>query len=139
MYCQWHSHYLRPHEIPQISFSCPTKEGAVLCLPIQAKGENTVASAEFGKWIIKHIDRWFAWARQQLGVGINRMEDIILVTGTHRTRSSTNVIFPGGRGDAQASFGAKINHRGGIVTLNWQFSHESNRGAVLNCGPDGEV
>lgn len=114
------------------------KDGAVLCLPVQAKKEDTVALEDFGKWIIKHIDRWFVWARR-LGLGINRMEDIILVTGTHRTRSSTNVIFPGGRNDAQASFGAKVNRRGDVVTLNWHFSYESNRGAVLNCGPNGEV
>ena len=114
------------------------KEGAVLCLPIQAKREDTVASAEFGKWIVRHIDCWFAWARQ-LGLGVNRMEDIILVTGTHRTRSWTNVAFPGGQEDAQASFGAKVDRCTDVVTLNWQFSHERNRGAVLNFGPDGEV
>ena len=114
------------------------KEGAVLCLPIQAKGQNTVASTDFGKWIIGHIDHWFAWARQ-LGVGIDRMEDIILVTGTHRTRSWTNVAFPGGQDDAQASFGAKVDYRGDIVAINWQFSRERNRGVVLNCGPEGKV
>ncbi|KAI9456870.1 hypothetical protein BJY52DRAFT_536609 [Lactarius psammicola] len=127
-----------PNEIPKVSFSCWMKEGAVLCLPIQAKAENTVASADFGKWIIRHIDCWFAWARQ-LGLGIDRMEDIILVTGTHRTRSWTNVTFPGGQGAAQASFGARVDRSGDVVAVNWQFSHERNRGAVLNCGPDGEV
>ena len=136
MYC--HSHSLRPDEIPKATFSCPMKEGAVLCLPVQAKGENTVAMADFGKWIIKHIDCWFAWVGQ-LGLGINRIEDIILVTGYHRTRSWTNIAFPGGQDDAQATVGAKVDHSGDIVTINWQFSHERNRGAVLNCGPDGEV
>ena len=67
------------------------------------------------------------------------MEDIVLVTGTHRTRSCTNVAFPGGQGDAQVSFGAKVARRGDIVAVNWNFSHERNRGAVLNCGPSGEV
>ncbi|SRR6266702_2089903 len=136
MYC--HSHFLRPNEIPKVSFSCPMKEGAVLCLPIQAKKEDTVASEDFGKWIIRHIDRWFAWARR-LGLGIDRMEDIILVTGTHRTRSWTNVTFPGGQGGAQASFGARVDHSGDVVAISWKFSHERNRGVVLNCGPDGEV
>ncbi|KAI9428700.1 caspase domain-containing protein [Lactarius indigo] len=66
------------------------------------------------------------------------MEDIILVTGTHRTRTWTNVAFPGGQEDAQASFGVKMDYRGDIVTLNWQFSHERDQGAVFNCGPSGE-
>ncbi|KAH9040352.1 hypothetical protein EDB85DRAFT_130624 [Lactarius pseudohatsudake] len=126
-----------PDEIRKVSFSCPMKEGAVLYLPIEATGEDTVANADFGKWMIKHIDCWFAWARR-LGPRIDRMEDIMLVTGTHRTRSWTNVAFPGGQEDAQALFGAKKYHRDGIVTINWQFSHESTRGVALNCGPDGE-
>ena len=100
--------------------------------------ENTVAGADFGKWIIKHIDCWFAWARQ-LGLEIDRMEDIILVTGTHCTRSWTNVAFPGGQEVAQASFGAKVDRGGDVVAINWQFLHERNRGAFYHCGPDGEV
>ncbi|KAF8257026.1 hypothetical protein EI94DRAFT_100033 [Lactarius quietus] len=123
-----------PKEEGEVTFSCPMKEGAVLYLPIQAKGKDTVASVDFGKWIIKHISCWFAWARQR-GLGVNCMEDIILVTGTHRTRSWTNVAFPGGQEDAQTSFGAKVNRRGDI---DWQFSRERNRGAVLNRGPGGK-
>jgi hypothetical protein len=114
------------------------KEGAAICLPIQAKREDTVANARFGKWILNHIDRWFAWARQ-LELGVDRMEDIVLVTGTHRTRSCTNIAFPGGQVDAQASFRAKVELREDIVAINWQFSPMRNRGVVLNCGPSGEV
>ena len=121
-----------------MSFWCPTKEGAVLNLPIQAKKKDTVASEDFGKWMISHIDRWFVWARR-LGLGIKQMEDIILVTGTHRTRSCTNAVFLGGREDAQASFGAKFEHRGDVAILTWHFTHEHDRGVVLNCGPGGEV
>ena len=132
------SQFLRPDDIPKVSFSCRRKEGAVLSLPVPAKMENTVASADFGRWIVKHIDRWFVWARQ-LGLGIDRMEDIILVTGTHCSRSWTNVVFPGGEGGGQASFGAKVDHYGDTVAINWQVSYEHNRGAVLNCGPNGMV
>jgi len=64
----------------------------VLSLPVQVSCEDTVALGDFGKWIIAHIDIWFSWA-QQLGVGINRVEDIVLVTGAHRTKSWTNVVF----------------------------------------------
>jgi hypothetical protein len=67
------------------------------------------------------------------------MEDIILVTGTHCTRSCTNVAFPGGQDDAQVSFGAKVDRSGDGVAITWQFSHEQNRGVVLNDGPEGEV
>ena len=110
----------------------------MLSLPVPAKAETTIANADFGRWIVKHIDHWFVWARQ-LGLGINRMEDIILVTGTHRSRSWTNVIFPGGEERGLASFGAKVDHYGDSVAINWQVSHEFNQGAVLNCGPNGMV
>jgi hypothetical protein len=113
-------------------------QGAVLCLPITAKREDTVANAKFGKWMMKHIDRWFAWA-QELELEVDRMEDIILVTGTHRTRSYVNVAFPGGQRNAQASFRAMVDCPDDIVVINWQVSHERNRGAFLNCGPEGEV
>ena len=103
-----------------------------------AKVENTVASADFAKWMIRHIDRWFAWARQ-LGLGVDRMEDIVLVTGAHCTRSCTNVAFPGCQNGAQVSFGAKVDCSGDTVTINWQYSHERNRGVVLNYGPEGKV
>jgi hypothetical protein len=136
MYC--HSRFLRPDAIPEVTFSCPAKEGAVLYLPIQATAANTVASVDLGKWLIRHIDRWFAWARRR-GLRVDRMEDIILVTGTHRARSSTNAAFPGGQGGAHTSFGAKVDHCGADVTINWQFSHERNRGVVLYCGPGGKV
>ena len=110
----------------------------MISLPVYAKAENTVASADFAKWIVSHIDRWFAWARQ-LGLGVDRMEDIVLVTGAHCTRSCANVAFPGGQDDAQISFGAKVNHSDDGVSIDWQFSPEQNRGVVLNHGPEGKV
>jgi hypothetical protein len=62
---------------------------------------------------VKHIDSWFAFARK-LGLGIEQMEEIILVTGCDRTRSWTNVAFLGGQADAQVSFGVRVE---GLVTL----------------------
>ncbi|KAH9167171.1 hypothetical protein EDB89DRAFT_137225 [Lactarius sanguifluus] len=126
-----------PDSPTEVSFSCKGKQGAVLSLPIQARCKDTVALGQFGEWITKHIDCWFAWVRN-LGLGIDRMEDIILVTGAHRTRSWSNIAFPGGPEDGQVSFGANVVNRGDIVAINWKFSHEHNRGAVFNCGPDGE-
>lgn len=95
--------------------------------------------------MIRNIDCWFAWARRR-ELGVERMEDIVLVTGTHRTRSCGNVAFPGVQ-DAQVSFRARVDHHNDVVTpndvvtINWEFSPEPerNRGAFLNCGPNGEV
>ena len=89
----------RPEDDLQVTFSCTGKQGALLSLPVSAQGEDTVAFGDFGKWMIKHIDVWFSFARG-LGLGINRMEDIILVTGRHLTKSWVNVAFNQRRSDA---------------------------------------
>ena len=83
---------------------------------------------------MKHIDSWFAFARN-LGLGIQQMEEIVLVTGCDLTRSWTNVAFLGGEVDAQVSFGVKAEDS----SIKFQFSPENARGAVLCHGPEGTV
>jgi hypothetical protein len=109
----------------------------VLHLPVDAQRQDTLARRDFGQWIIKHIDSWLAFARR-LGLGIEQMEEIILVTGYHRTRSWANVAFLEGHTDAQASFKIKMEHVPAIG-VKWQYSSESSqitRGAICNWGPD---
>ena len=68
------------------------------------------------------------------------MEDIILVTGYHRTRSWANAAFLESHTDAQVSFGVEVAHAHGPgMSIKWQFSPERARGAVLSWGPHGEV
>ena len=88
--------------------------------------------------MVRHIDSWFAFARN-LGLGIEQMEEIILVTGCDRTRSWTNLAFLGSQADAdaQASFGVKVE--GPDTRISFQFSPENARGAVLRHGPEGTV
>ena len=125
---------IRPRDHREFSFSCRGKQGALLSLPIQAQREDTVVGDGFGKWMIEHIDLWFAWIRQK-GLKIDRMEDIILVTGTDRTRSWANVAFLGGQADARVSFGVEVVQS----RINWQFSPERKIGAVWNWRPNEEV
>jgi hypothetical protein len=87
--------------------------------------------------MLKYINNWFAFARR-LGLGIEQMEEIILITGCDRTTSWTNVTFLGNNVDAQVSFG--VNAVGGPnPSINFQFSPEKVRGAVVNRGPEGTV
>jgi hypothetical protein len=67
------------------------------------------------------------------------MEEIILVTGCDRTRSWTNVAFLEHRADAQVLFGVKVEVKGHDTSINFQFSPENARGAVLLHGPEGKV
>ena len=109
----------------------------MLSLPVNALREDTLAHSDFAEWIVKYIDCWFAFARR-LGLGIEQMEEIILVTGFDRTKSWFNVAFSGGQVDARVSFGVNAVY-GADSNINFQFSPEHIQGAVLNQGPEGRV
>ena len=102
---------------------------------MRARCEDTVALGDFGKWMTSHIDRWFAWARE-LGVGINRMEEIVLVTGAHLSRSWTNVAFLEDQTDARVSFEFQVTAN---TSIDWIVSPDRIIGAFLNLGPIGKV
>jgi hypothetical protein len=105
----------------------------MLSLPFSAQREDTLALDDFGSWILKHIDLWFAFAKN-LGLGIN-MQDIILVAGYHRAKSWVNVAFSDGQGDAEVSFRAIPSGDSGV-----NIERRLVRGdVVLRLGPSGEV
>lgn len=69
-------------------------------------------------------------------MGINRMEDIVLVTGAHLSRSWTNVAFLEDQTDARVSFEFKVAANNSI---DWIVSPDRIIGAFLNLGPIGQV
>jgi hypothetical protein len=119
-----------------VTFSCSRKQGAISSLPVPAQRADTIALGDFSKCIIKNINLWFAFARN-LGVGVTRMEEIILVTGRHLARSWTNVAFLEGQSGEQVSFGVITDTS--AVDVEWQHSREDIRGVAFNCGPSGQV
>ena len=66
------------------------------------------------------------------------MEEIILVTGCHRTKSWFNVAFLERHADAQGSFRMKEKYDP-AVRVKRQFSAWSAQGAVCNWSPEEEV
>ena len=70
------------------------------------------------------------------GLGVNRMEDIILVTGRHLARSWVRAVFSEipGRGGAEVSFIAQASGNS-VVHL----EERSVSGAQAEFGPSGEV
>jgi hypothetical protein len=99
-------------------------------MPAQRK--DTTARRAFAKCIIKHIDEWFAFARE-CDLGISR-EDIILVTGCHLTRTWATIAFRG-EGE-QVSFGIQVSR---VSDAMWQFTREGAQGVAYNLGPSGQV
>jgi hypothetical protein len=99
-------------------------------MPAQRK--DTTARRAFAKCIIKHIDEWFAFARE-CDLGINR-EDIILVTGCHLTRTWAAIAFR--EEGEQVSFGVQVS---GVSDVMWRFTREGAQGVAYNLGPSGQV
>jgi hypothetical protein len=118
--------------------------GAALLLPVRVQREDTDARGEFAEWMVKHIDRWFSFAKG-LRQGIERMEDIILVTGRHLTRSWANIAFIENQGSArrgpmQVSLGVHVSESfSSHFSVDWKLPREPGQGVVLNMGPSGEV
>ena len=120
----------------EVSFSCTKKLGAVMSLPVTARCEDTLSLGHFRNWISKNIDSWFAFTEMH-GLDLD-MEDIVLATGCHRTRSWSNVAFTEVHTDAQFSLGVEVAGALG-ANINWRASNDHIQGAVLSQGPSGEV
>jgi hypothetical protein len=68
------------------------------------------------------------------GLGVNRMEDIILVTGRHLAKSWVRAVFSENRGGARVSF--VVNASGDSAV---RLEERNASGAQLKFGPNGEV
>jgi len=89
--------------------------------------------------MVKHIDDWFSFA-QSLGKGIEQMEDIILVTGCHNTKSWGNIAFLGIQANAEATFGFKVvEGPSNTISITWRPSIVHGQGTMLLQGPGGTV
>ena len=106
----------------------------MLYLPVDAQRQDTLARRDFAQWMVKHIDCWLSFARR-LGLGIEQMEDIVLITGCHSAKSWANVAFLGGQTDAQATFRIKVEY-GAAIGAKWQFSPWGIHGAICSWSPD---
>jgi hypothetical protein len=99
---------------------------------VPAQRKDASARGAFAKCIIKHIDEWFAFARER-ELGISR-EDIVLVTGCHLTRTWATIAFR--EEGEQLSFGVQVS---GVDDVMWKFTREGAQGVVYNLGPSGQV
>ena len=102
-------------------------------LPLLAERHDTLARGDFGEWMLENIDACFKVA-EDLGYGVERMEDVILVTGCHLAKSWVSVAFSESRGGSQVSFGARVSDSSGV-----HFDERNVNGRGLKFGPGGEV
>ena len=102
-------------------------------LPLPAERQDTVARGDYGGWLLRHIDACFQVALG-LGGGVERMEDIVLVTGCHLAKSWVNVAFSENRGGTRVSFGVRTSGNSGVHFDEWNVS-----GRGMKFGPSGQV
>ncbi|KAH9031594.1 hypothetical protein EDB83DRAFT_1841824 [Lactarius deliciosus] len=92
--------------------------------------------------MVQHVDSWFSFAKTlDLGIESIRMEDIVLVTGRHRTRSWTNIAFieSQGRVQRQVAFGVHVSGTPpSYISVDWKSPRELGQGVASNMGPSGE-
>jgi hypothetical protein len=66
--------------------------GALLSLPNGGHSEDVIRTKVFEDYIRDHVDRWFNWA-QNNKLGVERMEDLILVSGCTMATSWAAAAF----------------------------------------------
>jgi hypothetical protein len=65
--------------IDSVTYRCRS-QGALLSLPHEGEDEDVIHPKVFKDYMRANVANWFAWA-QKNGLGIEHMEDLILVTG----------------------------------------------------------
>ncbi len=110
----------------------------MLSLPVVACQEDTLLLGQFHEWIVNNVELWSDFTKG-LGIGVD-LEDLILVTGFHRTRSWSNIAFAevDHEADAQLSLGVEVTGTLG-ANISWPYTNVFTQGAIRNQDPSGEV
>ena len=103
--------------------------GALLSLPHGGHSEDVIRTKVFEDYIRDNVDSWFRWSRRK-GFPVERMDDLILVTGRTLVTSWAAAVFDNqtstaGSVSAEISLNIEKSNRGGA-----QFVWRNNRGNV---------
>jgi hypothetical protein len=83
-----------------------------LSLPRGGYREDAIRLRMFSDYIRDNADIWFNWSRS-VDLPVERMDDLILVTGCTMVNSWAAAVFDDYNADAQVSLGSKILNNGG--------------------------
>ena len=112
-------------------------QGAFLHLPHDGHRQDVIRTKVFEDYIRDNVFTWFTWA-QRKGLGVERMEDLILVTGCTLVTSWAATAFVDHR-DAEISLA--IHPLRGGESINWSktqgsvLHHNSHFDPVRVCSP----
>jgi hypothetical protein len=96
-----------------------------LCLPHEAKRKDVIRTKVFEDYIRDNVANWFAWS-QRNGLGVGRMEDLILVTGCTMAASWAAAAFFHPTMDGKVSLAVR-NYDNGGISFHWSNVHGTVR------------
>jgi hypothetical protein len=99
------------------AYSCKRRQGALLILPHDGTQEDVIRTKVFEDYIRDNVDNWFSFAHRR-GMGVERMEDLILVSGCTLVTSWGAAVFADSVADGELSLGFQASHGGG-ATFHW--------------------
>ena len=106
-------------------YSCRKRHGALLALPFDGLEEDIIRTKVFEDYIRDHVDSWFAFSRRY-NLDVERMEDLILVTGCTLVTSWGVAAFVDSASDAEISLRTQARPGGGAM-----FDWRVNRPTVI--------
>ncbi|KAI0285674.1 hypothetical protein BC826DRAFT_112948 [Russula brevipes] len=111
-----------PNDDEGLTYECPGI-GALLSLPVEAVREDVLRTKVFEDYIRDNVASWFAWS-QKNRLGVERMEDLILVTGCTLANSWAAVAFCDPTAKSKVSLSAQ-SHDDGRASFTWRNIHGS--------------
>ena len=99
--------------------------GALLSLPNGGHHEDAIHAQAFEDYIQDHVDSWFTWA-QKTRLGVEHVEDLILVSGCTLVTSWAAAAFVDDTIDAEISLASRTLDNGAA-----SFVWSNIRGRVL--------
>ena len=96
-----------------------------MSLPSGGYNEDVIRAQVFEGYIQDHVDSWLIWA-QKNRLGVERVEDLILVSGCTLVTSWAAAAFVDDTMDAEISLASRIHDNGG-----GSFVWSNIRGHVL--------
>jgi hypothetical protein len=106
--------------------------GALLSLPHDAYRKDVIRTKVFEDYIRDHVLSWLEWSKR-IGLGLERMEDLILVTGCTMVTSWGAAAFVDHSQEAEISLAVQALPNGG-GTFDWSKIHRAV--AYHNSRPD---
>jgi hypothetical protein len=108
-----------------VAYSCRGR-GALLSLPHGGRREDAVQMKIFEKYIQDNVVSWFTWA-QKNQLGVERMEDLILVSGCTLVTTWAAAVFMDHTMSAEVSLASRTLRNGGA-----SFFWSNVRGPVVH-------